>query len=281
MSFVVHNARALREPLCRDTVSGIESASVSCARYFGWKGLISRFCGLLLLIPALPLTALLVLLVRLTSRGPGLYRQIRVGYQGKTFSLYKIRTMRSDAEAKTGPVWTEPNDPRITRLGRFLRRVHLDELPQLLNVIRGEMALIGPRPERPEFTQYLAREIPGYMDRYRVAPGITGLAQINLPPDTDLDSVRRKQVLDLEYIRTATPIMDLRIMVCTAARLFGLPGLRIAHWLGLERAPQIPGYMIRESSGNGVPATYGVRLNTASHAGPGKVASKKGGIPAA
>jgi len=280
MSFVVRRARTGREPLCRTAEVRHESQTLVCSGYFARKRWIERFCALLMLIPALPLMGLMMALVRLTSRGPALYRQIRVGSEGKTFTLYKIRTMRSDAEAKTGPVWTGPNDPRVTRLGRLLRRVHLDELPQLFNVLRGEMALIGPRPERPEFTQFLAREIPGYMERYRVLPGITGLAQINLPPDTDVESVRRKQVLDLEYIRTATFSMDMRIYLCTAARLIGLSGMRIAIALKLVRNVTVPKSMYREATGNGAPATYAFKLHSNGHAGNGKAGTaKKDGLP--
>ena len=234
---------------------------VECSRYFRYKPALGRLLAALILAPALPVIGLLALLTRLTSRGPGLYWQLRVGRAGRTFYLYKIRTMRADAEATSGPVWTEQDDPRITTLGRFLRRLHLDELPQLFNVLRGEMALIGPRPERPEFTQYLAREIPGYMKRYAVLPGITGLAQINLPPDSDVEGVRRKLVLDLEYVRRATLTLDLRIMLCTALKLFGLPAMRIAGWLKLWRNPRVPDWMRREPSGNGsavqpAPTTY-------------------------
>jgi lipopolysaccharide/colanic/teichoic acid biosynthesis glycosyltransferase len=138
--------------------------------------------------------------------------------------MYKIRTMVHNAEAGTGPTWATSNDPRLTRLGYVVRKLHLDELPQLWNVVRGEMSLVGPRPERPEFTHWLAKEIPGYLDRLTVLPGITGLAQINLPPDSDLESVRRKLQLDLEYIRTAGAFLDLRMMACTAFRMIGLRG---------------------------------------------------------
>jgi len=205
--------------------------------YFAWSAWCSRCLGVLLLIPALPVIGLLALLTRLTSKGPGLYPQTRVGLNGQTFTLYKIRTMRQDAEAGTGAVWAQIKDPRVTRLGRTLRSTHLDELPQLFNVVKGEMALVGPRPERPEFTQFLAREIPGYIQRLAVRPGITGLAQINLPPDTDVDSVRRKLALDLDYIQAAGVWMDLRILICTAVRLLGIRGLGMASVLGLRHKP--------------------------------------------
>jgi lipopolysaccharide/colanic/teichoic acid biosynthesis glycosyltransferase len=147
-----------------------------------------------------------------------------VGKGGRIFTIYKIRTMRLDAELQTGPVWTTSfRDPRITPVGRLLRWSHLDELPQLYNVVIGEMALVGPRPERPEFAQALADEISGYLDRLLVLPGVTGLAQVNLPPDTNIDSVRRKLVLDLAYIRQGTIWLDMRLVLATAAPLLGLP----------------------------------------------------------
>jgi lipopolysaccharide/colanic/teichoic acid biosynthesis glycosyltransferase len=180
-----------------------------------------------------------MLLVRLTSRGPVIYRQTRVGRSGREFMLFKIRTMRVDAEARTGPVWTTSSrDYRITPLGRVLRMTHLDELPQLWNVIRGEMALVGPRPERPEFTDILAAAIPGYLDRLAVLPGITGFAQINLPPDSDVSSVRRKVVLDLEYIERGGLLFDLRIIFCTLFRLAGLPSKPARRLLQVYRSEQ-------------------------------------------
>ncbi|HOM16704.1 MAG TPA: sugar transferase [Thermoguttaceae bacterium] len=206
-------------------------------RYFRWVGWLNRIGAGILLVPAIPIIGVLVFLVRLTSYGPGIYRQKRVGRNGRVFTLYKIRTMIHNAEALTGPVWTAPNDPRITKFGKLLRAVHLDELPQLFNVLMGHMSLVGPRPERPEFTEYLAQEVPGYMRRYVVPPGITGLAQINLPPDTDVDNVRKKLLLDLEYIRTANWKLDLKILLCTAVRLFGFPGMWLARKLGLYREP--------------------------------------------
>jgi lipopolysaccharide/colanic/teichoic acid biosynthesis glycosyltransferase len=197
--------------------------------------------GLLLLILAAPLIATLVLTIRLTSKGRGIYRQRRVGLGGRIFTMYKLRSMRCDAEHRTGAVWASVcSDPRVTPLGHWLRLLHLDELPQLYNVVRGEMSLIGPRPERPEFVSLLAEQIPGYLDRLQVKPGITGLAQVNLPPDTDLQSVRRKLVLDREYIQTAGPLLDARIALCTLLRLVGLRGGRAVALLGLTRVVELP-----------------------------------------
>lgn len=227
------------------------------SRYLRWQPVLGWVIAAIATPLVLPLMGFLVVLVRLTSRGPGLYRQQRVGKHGRLFWIYKIRTMRIDAEARTGPVWTDENDPRITVVGRWLRRLHLDELPQLFNVLMGQMTLIGPRPERPEFTQHLARAIPGYLARYLVLPGITGLAQINLPPDSDLDSVRRKLVLDLEYVKKANFWLDFRIMLCTALKMLGLPGLKIAGWLKLRRSVQVPPWMYDgKHSGSQLPATY-------------------------
>jgi lipopolysaccharide/colanic/teichoic acid biosynthesis glycosyltransferase len=204
--------------------------------FFPRKQLLDRVVGVLLLIPALPVIGLLILAVRLTSRGPGVFSQLRVGKKGRVFTMYKLRSMRTDAETATGPAWSPSgDDPRVTWLGYWLRRLHLDELPQLFNVVRGEMSLVGPRPERPEFVSLLADEIPGYLNRLMVEPGITGLAQINLPPDTDLDSVRRKLMLDCDYIRTASLWIDVRILTCTLLRMAWIKGPRVTRQLGLER----------------------------------------------
>ncbi|MCO6457135.1 MAG: sugar transferase, partial [Pirellulaceae bacterium] len=195
----------------RSIGGGVVRRSTGTARrYLFWKGLLDRLTAAVLLVPGLPLLGLLIVLVRATSRGPGIYRQVRVGKDGREFTMYKLRSMRQDAEAGTGAVWSTSHDNRVTPLGRFLRRSHLDELPQLFNVLWGEMSLIGPRPERPEFVCVLEEQIDGYRDRLAVPPGVTGLAQINLPPDTDLTSVRRKQVLDLLYIDTASAWLDCR-----------------------------------------------------------------------
>ena len=208
--------------------------------YFRWKAVFDRALAALLLAPGLPMIALMVLLVRLTSRGPGIFRQVRVGQDGRKFMMFKIRTMKLDAEAASGPMWTQVRDPRITLVGAAIRKCHLDELPQLLNVLKGEMSLIGPRPERPEFVHVLSESIPGYLNRLVVRPGVTGLAQLNLPPDTDLDSVGRKLVLDCEYIRQAGLWLDIRIFMGTFLRVFKFSERWLMLVLGLRREVTIP-----------------------------------------
>ena len=179
--------------------------------------------ALILTVLALPVIGLLALAVKLTSRGPAFYTQTRVGRNGRLFTIYKVRTMVHRCESLTGPRWSVPGDPRITAVGHALRVTHLDELPQLLNVLRGEMSLIGPRPERPEFVPELEAALPCYRDRLAVLPGVTGLAQVQLPADTDLDSVRKKLAYDLYYIRNLNPALDLRILLCTALYAVGVP----------------------------------------------------------
>ena len=202
--------------------------------YHHRKALVDRCLACVLLLLTAPLMVALMGLVRLTSSGAAIYRQVRVGRHGKTFQLYKIRTMFADAEALRGPQWATRDDPRISPIGRALRFLHLDELPQLVNVVRGDMSLVGPRPERPEFVAQLALEVPNYRDRLAVLPGITGLAQINLPPDESLDSVHQKVFVDRQYIAQASALLDLRILTCTALRMLGIRHGRAARWLGVE-----------------------------------------------
>jgi lipopolysaccharide/colanic/teichoic acid biosynthesis glycosyltransferase len=176
-----------------------------------------------LLVLAAPVLTAAALAVKLTSRGPVLYSQIRVGKNGRPFTLYKIRTMVHDCEKASGARWSTPGDPRVTRVGAFLRRTHIDELPQLWNVLKGDMSLVGPRPERPEFTPGLEGTIPYYRDRLAVRPGVTGLAQVQLPHDADLDSVCQKLAYDLYYIRFRNIWLDLRLIACTAVHMAGVP----------------------------------------------------------
>jgi len=183
--------------------------------YFRRKRCVDFPIALLLSVIALPIVLLAWLLVRLTSRGPGIYKQVRLGLDGKPFTIYKIRSMRIDAEAATGAVWAARKDRRITFVGKILRRLHIDELPQLYNVLRGEMSLVGPRPERPEFVVELEKRIDGYVYRLYVRPGLTGLAQLHQESDIDLNDVRRKLVFDFEYIEHASLWFDLRLLFCT------------------------------------------------------------------
>ncbi len=176
-----------------------------------YSGLIAA-AGLLVLSPAM---VLLAIAVRLTSEGPALYRQRRMGLNGKVFTLYKFRSMRVDAEQVSGAVWASKEDPRTTPVGRFLRRSRLDELPQLINVLRGEMSLVGPRPERPEFINTLSERIPFYRQRLCVKPGITGWAQINHKYGDTLEDTVSKIEYDLYYIKHLSPALDFFIMFHT------------------------------------------------------------------
>ena len=167
------------------------------------------------LVLGLPVWLALAALVKLSSPGPAIFRQERVGRGGRTFTMYKYRTMRQDAEAETGPVWATPSDRRVTPLGRWLRRARLDEVPQLWNVFTGEMSLVGPRPERPYFVDKLAARIPLYSRRHRVQPGITGLAQVKWRYDSDIEDVRQKLKYDLFYIENMSLQMDAKILLQT------------------------------------------------------------------
>ena len=189
------------------------------------------------LIIALPLLIILAIAVKLTSRGPILYAQTRVGldrrwrstlalherrledFGGQVFTIYKFRTMRVDAERGSGAVWAKENDPRVTKLGKYMRIMRLDEIPQFWNVVLGDMNVVGPRPERPSIVSRLREDIPEYQCRHRVKPGITGLAQINQHYDTTLEDVRSKVRWDLTYIREQGLWLDLSILLRTVPTL--------------------------------------------------------------
>ena len=166
-------------------------------------------------VAAAPMMLLTALAVRLTSAGPVLYRQVRVGLDGRPFTLYKFRSMRANAEAETGAVWASKDDPRVTPLGRTLRKLRIDEIPQLFNVLKTEMSIVGPRPERPEMVQSLAQQIPYYRHRHCVRPGITGWAQVNYKYGDTLDDVMRKLEYDLYYIKNMSPSLDAYIIFLT------------------------------------------------------------------
>jgi lipopolysaccharide/colanic/teichoic acid biosynthesis glycosyltransferase len=201
--------------------------------YPACKLVLDFVAAVVLLVLLGPVILVSMLVVRLSSRGPALYTQTRMGLNGKPFTIYKLRTMVHKCESLTGATWSKPGDPRITAVGRFLRKTHLDELPQLFNVILGHMSLVGPRPERPEFLPQLEQAIPHYRERLLVRPGVTGLAQVQLPPDTDLDSVRLKLAYDLFYVQQANFWLDVRIVLSTALKMAGLPfaALRRLFWI--------------------------------------------------
>ena len=179
------------------------------------KRLFDLIVAFVVLVVGLPLWVLLSLLVRLTSPGPAIYRQIRIGQHGKPFTMLKFRTMGEHAEADTGPVWASEDDPRYTPIGRWLRKTRFDEIPQFWNVLKGEMSLVGPRPERPFFVEKLAKEIPLYSRRHRVKPGITGWAQVKWKYDSDLKDVQQKVKYDLFYIENMSLRKDLQILFRT------------------------------------------------------------------
>lgn len=164
---------------------------------------------------ALPWLAIAAFLIKIDSAGPVLYRQKRLGKDGRIFDIYKLRTMIPGAERASGAVWASKNDPRITRVGRVLRKLRMDEVPQLYNVIRGDMSFIGPRPERPEIARNLTRVIAGYEKRLAVKPGITGLAQVLHKYDETIEDVKKKVAYDLLYIRKMCFLTDLGIVART------------------------------------------------------------------
>lgn len=171
--------------------------------------------SLALLLIALPVVLVAAILIKLESRGPVFYRQERVGLHGRIFTVFKLRSMVVDAEAAGRPVWAKADDPRVTRVGHYLRKLRIDEVPQLWNVLRGEMALVGPRPERPAFVEQLGRQIPRYDDRASVKPGITGWAQVNYSYGASVDDARMKLAYDLYYVKHRSLFLDLLILVAT------------------------------------------------------------------
>ena len=189
---------------------GPQASMVTMQAVYSWT------LGIVMFVAALPVMLLVAVAVRLSSAGPVLYPQIRTGKNGAPFRLYKFRSMYRDAEARTGAVWATRDDPRITPVGRWLRRLRLDELPQLLNVVRGEMSLVGPRPERPEFVEVLQEKIPYYRQRLCVKPGITGWAQINHKYGDTVEDAIAKLEYDLYYIKNLAPSLDAYILFHTA-----------------------------------------------------------------
>ena len=219
---VPHLLEVITSGVVADDIDGIPLVGVRRSRLVGlnlvFKQVFDRVFGALLLVPGLPLMLVIAALIRLDSRGPVIYQQERVGKDGKPFTAYKFRSMVTDAEAETGPVFTARDDPRTTRVGRFLRRTGFDEVPQVFNVLKGEMSLVGPRPERPHFVSQFNEEVPGYADRHAVPPGITGWAQLNdLRQDT---SIEQRTIYDSYYVENWSLGFDLKILLATFFRVF-------------------------------------------------------------
>ncbi len=190
------------------------------------RWLLNRSVALVGLVLASPLFLIVWVAVRVSSQGPAIYKQTRVGREGKNFLCYKFRTMRQDAEADTGATWALDDDPRITRLGKFLRASRLDEIPQLWCVLKGDMNFVGPRPERPEFVEWLSREMRYYKVRHMVRPGITGWAQINYKYGNTREDAQEKLQYDLFYIKNASIGLDLLIWFQTVKRVLLLRGAK-------------------------------------------------------
>jgi lipopolysaccharide/colanic/teichoic acid biosynthesis glycosyltransferase len=236
----------ITESLAQDShanggAGALPSAHVSAdaSRYVLAKDVIDFAFAFSLLILTAPLLLAAVLLVKLTSPGPAIYSQTRLGRKGRPFTIYKVRTMGHNCESLTGAQWSRLGDVRVTPLGRWLRRTHIDELPQLWNVLCGDMSLIGPRPERPEFVPQLEQAIPHYRQRLDVRPGVTGLAQVQFPPDTDLNSVRTKLAYDLYYVRHVHFLFDLRIYWATFFKMCGVSFPVIQWAFGFPPRPHV------------------------------------------
>lgn len=193
----------------------------------GWKMSIKRifdlFVGLIGILFSLPIVIVFAFLIRVTSKGPVFYKQERVGYMGATFNVIKLRSMYQNAEAKTGAVWAKKDDPRITPIGKFMRKTRIDELPQFWNVLRGDMSLVGPRPERPSLTEKFSRNIPDFPKRLRIIPGITGYAQINGGYDITPD---KKCELDNYYIDHYSLLFDIKMLFGTIKIVISGDGAR-------------------------------------------------------
>ncbi|HWU74714.1 MAG TPA: TIGR03013 family XrtA/PEP-CTERM system glycosyltransferase [Sphingomonas sp.] len=195
----------------------IFSDGFSSGRMFSgvFKRLFDITASLILLVLAGPIILITALAVKLESKGPAFYRQRRVGLYGVGFDCLKLRSMRQDAEVNGQAVWAEKDDPRITRIGRFIRKVRIDELPQCWSVLKGEMSFVGPRPERPQFVEDLEQQLPYYAERHMVKPGITGWAQINYPYGASIEDSRQKLEYDLYYAKNYSPFLDLLILLQT------------------------------------------------------------------
>ena len=184
-----------------------------------WEAQIKRLVDIVVSFSILSIGApfwfMLALVIKFSSSGASVYKQTRVGQNGKLFTMYKFRSMYSDAEKHSGPQWATEDDPRITPVGRFIRKTRLDEIPQFINVLKGEMSLVGPRPERPFFVEQLKQEIPWYVRRIKMKPGITGWAQVKHKYDSSIEDVKQKVLFDLYYFENMSILLDLKILLRT------------------------------------------------------------------
>jgi len=208
--------------------SGIFGMIISFVRktYHIAKRILDIVLSITAIIVLSPLFLFVAVLIKCTSRGPVIFKQVRVGRDGELFTIYKFRTMKVDAEKETGPVWAQANDSRLIPCGRFLRKAHMDEIPQFINVLKGDMSVIGPRPERPVFVDQLKTKIPEYEKRLNVKPGITGLAQVWHRYDETIEDVKKKIKYDLLYIRRICLWTDIRILFRTVRVVFTGEGAR-------------------------------------------------------
>ena len=230
---ILDDARFWEEHLGRLNLDQTDAARLVAAEGFatgalmrGVQRAIDIAISLTILMLTLPLMLITALAIRLDSKGPIFYRQCRVGLHGRHFTLFKFRSMAVDAEAEGSPRWAQRQDPRVTRVGGFIRAMRIDELPQVFNVLRGEMSVVGPRPERPHFVEQLARVIPLYDQRAYVKPGITGWAQVNYPYGASVEDAREKLSYDLYYVKNRGIFLDLVIMVATVRVILFREGAR-------------------------------------------------------
>lgn len=184
------------------------------------------FASLALLLLTLPLMLIVALAIKLDSRGPIFYRQERLGQHHRSFHILKLRSMTVDAEKPGVAVWATPSDSRVTRVGRFIRLTRIDEIPQVINILRGDMSFVGPRPERPAFVEKLITAVPHYADRAAVRPGLTGWAQVKYPYGASIEDARDKLTYDLWYVRERSLWLDLRIMIATVRVVLRQVGAR-------------------------------------------------------
>lgn len=224
VAFRVRAASAEKWPVSK--WEGLRNTSFVRKNYENLKRSLDLFGALFLLILFAPVMLLVAGLVLITSRGPVVFSQERLTKGGVVFTMYKFRSMRLDAELKTGAVWAQSKDPRITPIGKFLRISRLDELPQLFNVIRGDMSLIGPRPERPEIAKELAKQLPGFERRLEVKAGLTGMAQVAAGYASCVETYRKKLEYDLYYVEHFGPMLDIKIALKTVIVMLTGSGAR-------------------------------------------------------